>query len=330
MKARRLPARSALEQLLHQVPQRRPRLLLLPPALLNRLRLLHQLLLQQRKQILLLLLPLKQRRLLLLLLLLRQLNQLPQKLQKQLRSLLQKRRSLRNLASKAEAPSTQKSTTESAPVAAPASTKPVEPAKSTEPQKAKPTKPTKQAAKPASHEAASKPFANKELVSDSNKLVGVEVYSRTGNTLGTVTAFDFDPVFGAIKSITLDNGSEFKSDAFLFFAPDFVFVDDGSKSAADLRQAEDNTSDAPAAAPASAPATQPAPAAQPAAPAANADGLSNEDALLVDFLIGKTLNDDVANADDTFALPKGTEITREIALDAKKHDALLLLTMSVD
>ena len=136
--------------------------------------------------------------------------------------------------------------------------------------------------------------------------------------------------FGAIKSITLDNGSEFKSDAFLFFAPDFVFVDDGSKSAADLRQAEDNTSDAPAAAPASAPATQPAPAAQPAAPAANADGLSNEDALLVDFLIGKTLNDDVANADDTFALPKGTEITREIALDAKKHDALLLLTMSVD
>lgn len=119
-------------------------------------------------------------------------------------------------------------------------------------------------------------------------------------------------------------------DAFLFFAPDFVFVDDGSKSAADLRQAEDNTSDAPAAAPASTPATQPAPAAQPAAPAANADGLSNEDALLVDFLIGKTLNDDVANADDTFALPKGTEITREIALDAKKHDALLLLTMSVD
>lgn len=172
--------------------------------------------------------------------------------------------------------------------------------------------------------------ASKELVSDSNKLVGVEVYSRTGNTLGTVTTFDFDPVFGAIKSITLDNGSEFKSDAFLFFAPDFVFVDDGSKSAADLRQAEDNTSDAPAAAPASTPATQPAPAAQPAAPAANADGLSNEDALFVDFLIGKTLNDDVANADDTFALPKGTEITREIALDAKKHDALLLLTMSVD
>lgn len=41
-------------------------------------------------------------------------------------------------------------------------------------------------------------------------------------------------------------------------------------------------------------------------------------------------SDDDERADDTFALPKGTEITREIALDAKKHDALLLLTMSVD
>lgn len=69
-------------------------------------------------------------------------------------------------AAKAEAPSTQKSTAESAPVAAPASTKPAESAKSTESQKAKPTKPTKQEAKPASHEAASKPFANKEHVAE--------------------------------------------------------------------------------------------------------------------------------------------------------------------
>lgn len=69
-------------------------------------------------------------------------------------------------AAKAEAPSTQKPAAESAPVAAPASTKPAESAKSTESQKAKPTKPTKQEAKPASHEAASKPFANKEHVAE--------------------------------------------------------------------------------------------------------------------------------------------------------------------
>ena len=172
--------------------------------------------------------------------------------------------------------------------------------------------------------------AAKELVSDSNKLVGVEVYSRTGNTLGTVAAFDFDPVFGAIKTIKLDNGQEFQAEAFLFFAPDFVFVDDGSQSAEDLRNSTEASSKPAAAPAAAAPAATetPAPAAAPAA--ANADGLSNEDALLADFLIGKVLNDDVTNADGTFALPKGTEIPREIALDAKEHDALLLLTMSVD
>lgn len=174
--------------------------------------------------------------------------------------------------------------------------------------------------------------AAKELVSDSNKLIGVEVYSRTGNTLGTVAGFDFDPVFGAIKSISLENGQEFQSEAFLFFAPDFVFVDDGSQSAEDLRQSADDApaKKEPAAAPATPAAAAPATPAAAEAPAANADGLSNEDALLVDFLVGKILNDDVTNSDDTFALPKGTEITREIALDAKKHDALLLLTMSVD
>lgn len=174
--------------------------------------------------------------------------------------------------------------------------------------------------------------AAKELVSDSNKLIGVEVYSRTGNTLGTVAGFDFDPVFGAIKSISLENGQEFQSEAFLFFAPDFVFVDDGSQSAEDLRQSAEDApaKKEPAAAPAAAAPAAPAAAAPAEAPATNADGLSNEDALLVDFLVGKVLNDDVTNSDDTFALPKGTEITREIALDAKKHDALLLLTMSVD
>lgn len=171
--------------------------------------------------------------------------------------------------------------------------------------------------------------AAKELVSDTNKLIGVEVYSRTGNTLGSIAGFDFDPVFGAVKSISLENGTEFAAETFLFFAPEFVFVDDGSQSAADLRQNGEGA-DAPAAAPAAAPATPaPAPAAEAAAPT-NADGLSEEDALLVDFLIGKVLTDDVTNSDNTWALPKGTEITREIALDAKKNDALLLLTMSVD
>lgn len=170
--------------------------------------------------------------------------------------------------------------------------------------------------------------AAKELVSDNNKLIGVEVYSRTGNKLGAVTGFDFDPVFGAVKSISLDNGSDFAADTFLFFAPDFVFVDDGSQSAEDLRNSE-GSAPAPAEAAAPAPTAAPAAAPAPAAPA-NKDGLSEEDALLVDFLVGKVLTDDVASSDGSFKLEKGTEITREVALDAQKNGALLMLTMSVD
>lgn len=111
-------------------------------------------------------------------------------------------------------------------------------------------------------------------------------------------------------------------------------VSSGTASASSATTPSKAATPAPSAsqqtAPASSTPTSAAKTDTSSAPATKADGLSNEDALLVDFLIGKTLNDDVANADDTFALPKGTEITREIALDAKKHDALLLLTMSVD
>lgn len=251
-------------------------------------------------------------------------------------------------ASKAEAPSTQKSATESAPVAAPASTKPVEPAKSTEPQKAKPTKPTKQAAKPASHEAASKPFANKEHVAES---AIEEATKKTPEPPVKAAPATTSPSEDQLREaaeieILVDRAAEEEAAKIEELVRPFASqatptmnaekereLNVGAPVSSSKEKTPTNKEVTPAkasSAPASTPATQPAPAAQPAAPAANADGLSNEDALLVDFLIGKTLNDDVANADDTFALPKGTEITREIALDAKKHDALLLLTMSVD
>lgn len=106
-------------------------------------------------------------------------------------------------------------------------------------------------------------------------------------------------------------------------------VSSGTASASSATTPSKAATPAPSASQQTAPASS-TPTSAAKTDTSNADGLSNEDALLVDFLIGKTLNDDVANADDTFALPKGTEITREIALDAKKHDALLLLTMSVD
>ena len=58
--------------------------------------------------------------------------------------------------------------------------------------------------------------------------------------------------------------------------------------------------------------------------------LSDEDAELVEFLIGKALTDDVTSADGVFAASRGVILTRELVEQAAAHDALLSLTMSVD
>lgn len=82
------------------------------------------------------------------------------------------------------------------------------------------------------------------IVNDGFKLVGVEVYSKTGNRLGVVTSYGFDPVFGTVTELVLDSGETFSNDRFVFFASEFVFVDNGERTAAELR-----TEDAAAAEP---------------------------------------------------------------------------------
>ena len=171
--------------------------------------------------------------------------------------------------------------------------------------------------------AASDPEAQ-ALIADGFKLVGVEAYSRTGNKLGTVATYDFDPVYGTVTSVTLDDGTVFAADTFVFFAPEFVFVDNGAKTAAELRAgvAEAEVEDA---------VEEVAEAEEAAEEAAEAGPeLSAEDAQLVELLVGATLVDDVASEDGSFTVAKDTVLTREIVDDAIAHDALLLLTLAAD
>jgi sporulation protein YlmC with PRC-barrel domain len=79
------------------------------------------------------------------------------------------------------------------------------------------------------------PEANK-LLQEGYALLKSEVYSRTGNSLGNVVGFDFDPVFGKVTQIALATQS-FDAANFVFFSPEFVFVDDGAPTAGDLRLA---------------------------------------------------------------------------------------------
>lgn len=166
------------------------------------------------------------------------------------------------------------------------------------------------------------------IVNDGFKLVGVEAYSKTGNKLGVVASYGFDPVFGTVTELVLDSGATFAADRFVFFAPEFVFVDDGEQTAVELRSADAGA--------VSAPETETDPEEpstadeQPAVEDAAEDAGADEDAELIAFLLGQTTVENVASSDGAFTVERGTVLTQEIIDEARAHDALLLLTMSVD
>lgn len=243
---------------------------------------------------------------------------------------------------------------------------------------------------------------------DNFDLVGLDVYSRAGSHLGVIKGFDIDTTFGGVTKIDLEDGTAFERDAFVFFAPEFVFVDDGAMMDADLRaavqplSADQEDDAAPLTKPASVedaapeiaeveavevedveaevveevdeepeaeePADEPAeaeeaetdeteveaeaeveaqdeesetegeaePEAVPEAPepadeeAPTEEAKTDPDAELKDFLRGKKLIERVESQDGAFVAECGDELTDEVLTEAQKHDALLLLTMSVD
>jgi sporulation protein YlmC with PRC-barrel domain len=145
-----------------------------------------------------------------------------------------------------------------------------------------------------------------EVLREGYTLLNAEVYSRTGNKLGKVTGYEFDPVFGTVTSITLDGsvaGVEgFSSSDFMFFTSEFVFVDDGAPTADDLRS---GTAEAPAAdeAPAeAAPAAEEAAVEPEAEPAAEMEELVFDDAPRIGYK---------ASGTDSFAQVTVTEAPAE-------------------
>ncbi|MDR3136985.1 MAG: hypothetical protein LBU07_06235 [Coriobacteriales bacterium] len=278
--------------------------------------------------------------------------------------------------------------------------------------------------------ATTNPEATKVL-KEGYLLLNTDVYSRVGNKLGAVTGFEFDPVYGKVLSIALDTQKSFGADNFIFFSPEFVFVDDGELAAADIRAtgADATTSlvteaDVPAAADVTgtvpdaaadesilayeemivfdnAVAGESAEGADTAAPGGAGDvtanfmvvdafgfvpdttpvdtnsvfgadtgakepdaqetpventgadtavgdaGAGEQGSLPADaspdlspeataeddvtgLLVGSVLIDDVVSDDGAFKVSKGTVLTQGLVDEAKKHDALLLLTVSID
>lgn len=190
--------------------------------------------------------------------------------------------------------------------------------------------------------------AARAVLNDDFNLVGLDVYSHGGNHLGVVKGFDIDTTFGKIVAISLENGESYERDSFVFFAREFVFVDDGSPTDADLRAIDESDCEeedgGQAAAdpksvdsarqedePAASRAEQDDVEAAPEQDDADADWEQDDpDAELKEFLMGRTLNERVESKDGEFTADRGERLDREVLDAAQRHDALLLLTLSVD
>lgn len=191
--------------------------------------------------------------------------------------------------------------------------------------------------------------AARTLACEGYDLVGVTMYSRAGNQLGTIRGFEFDTTFGTVTKIDLGDGATFDKEAFVFFAPEFVFVDDGTKTDSDLRAAAPSDVESEPAAekgprePETAEVIEEAEETEEAKaepiseePEAVLEAVADEpagadsDAEVKTFLLGKVLNERVVSKDGDFVIEAGEKITEKVLDDAQKSDALLLLTMSVD
>lgn len=200
----------------------------------------------------------------------------------------------------------------------------------------------------------------KKIVSEGFRLVGAEVFSKLGNRLGVVESYKYDPTYGEVTEISLGKRLTFTADTFVFFAPEFVFVDDGNTTAQEIREgvkpkkkgAKAAAKKAKKAAPkrpapkAAVESNEPAPLVEEAPaeasplviePEVEAVAVVEEETVveikdddLKEFLVGAVLNEDVKSADGEFKVSAGEKLTEELIDEAQKHDALLLLTMSVE
>jgi len=167
--------------------------------------------------------------------------------------------------------------------------------------------------------------------------VGKKVFSLSGNHLGTVKFFEFDAVYGNLTSIDLGEGTVFEADTFLFFDPEYIFVNDGAQTALSLRGSKSEpastaTLEIPnfAVEEAVPPAQKDSGPVEDEEPEEEPEKTSDSTTELRDALKGSKLLEDVASEDGIFKAAKGATVDEKLLDEAEAHEALIDLTMAVD
>lgn len=130
-------------------------------------------------------------------------------------------------------------------------------------------------------------------------LLGATALSSSGDIIGTVEEFAFAPKTGDLESVKLDNGLEYPAEQIANLAGNTVFLSLGEEEAAVVVEAE---------------------------PALPEEGIEADS---IRFLLGKTLRATVTSEDGAITIPAGTLLSEDVLMEARKHDALLVLTLNV-
>lgn len=198
----------------------------------------------------------------------------------------------------------------------------------------------------------------KPALAEGFKLLGVDAFSRLGNALGPVAGYSYDTTYGTITEVTLEDGSTYAHDTFVFFAPDMIFIDDGGITAADERSGKKSkkpvakkgakrgskagarkpakksrttkSTSRSSTRPAKTEAVKPIAVAKPEPKPEPTPAPTDKDAEMKDYLRGMTISEEVTSEDGAFKVAAGTVLSKELVDKAAEHGALLLLTLSVE
>jgi uncharacterized protein YrrD len=130
-------------------------------------------------------------------------------------------------------------------------------------------------------------------------LFGMNCVSSMGDVIGSVKDFSFEAT-GEILSLVIDSGAEIDGSEIVTVSSDFIFL------SSELAFEENK------------------------APAEAGGGLSAYEREQREFLLGKTVDSDILDADGRVLIRRGTEITQSIIEIAQKAQLLTDLTLSVE
>lgn len=209
-----------------------------------------------------------------------------------------------------------------------------------------------------------------DIMAQECSLIGIEMLSEAGNHFSFVRGFEFDEKTGSVTSLTTYDNSSVDAQSILFLSPQYIFVGSSQALEGAMRRPASQSHLQPIPEPVLRPQPQPQPQVQPAfsaekkeeskpigggfqppKPASSGPSSFSSQATssmpavhpsqpqqpssgakddLSDLLVGAVVGEDITSKDGLFTVKKGTTITKDILANAERHDATLLLTMSVD